>query len=128
MRGLSKGILVIQGHPDASNRHFGHALADAYVQGARDAWCCSCRSETTYRVWRLYMAGRALEFEAGGTSIYQILAWSAPGYIEQVWNFEALSGVRIYGLPLEELLFGFSFGLAYTGIYEHFMWKRSVAG
>jgi len=54
------------------------------------------------------------------------LKWSAPGYIEQVWNFEALSGVRIYGLPLEELLFGFSFGLVWTGIYEHFTWKRSV--
>ncbi len=55
------------------------------------------------------------------------LKWSAPGYIEQVWNFGALTGVRIYGLPLEELLFGFSFGLMWTGIYEHFMWKRSVA-
>jgi len=55
------------------------------------------------------------------------LKWSAPGYIEQVWNFSALTGVRIYGLPLEELLFGFSFGLMWTGIYEHFMWERSVA-
>ena len=54
------------------------------------------------------------------------LKWSAPGYIEQVWNFATLTGVRIYGLPLEELLFGFSFGLMWTGIYEHFMWKRSV--
>lgn len=31
-------------------------------------------SEPTYRVWRLYMAACALEFEAGGTGIYQILA------------------------------------------------------
>ena len=54
------------------------------------------------------------------------LKWSAPGYIEQVWNLKALSGVVIYGLPLEELLFGFSFGLVWTGIYEHFTWKRSV--
>ena len=51
---------------------------------------------------------------------------SAPGYIEQVWNLEALSGVQIYGLPLEELLFGFSFGLVWSGIYEHFTWKRCV--
>ncbi|HAL36664.1 MAG TPA: hypothetical protein DCP03_00460 [Polaromonas sp.] len=28
----------------------------------------------TYRVWRLYMAACALEFEAGGTAIYQFLA------------------------------------------------------
>jgi len=30
--------------------------------------------EQTYRVWRLYMAACAREFEAGGTGIYQILA------------------------------------------------------
>ena len=72
---------------------------------------------------------------AGGVlflGIYTIfllgLKWSAPGYIEQVWNLRALSGVVIYGLPLEELLWGFSFGLVWTGIYEHYTWKRSVAG
>jgi hypothetical protein len=54
------------------------------------------------------------------------LKWSAPGYIEQVWNLKDLSGIVIYGLPLEELLFGFAFGLVWTGIYEHFAWKRSV--
>ena len=56
------------------------------------------------------------------------LKWSAPGYIEQVWNLKALRGVLIYGLPIEELLFGFSFGLVWTGIYEDFTWKRGVAG
>ena len=55
------------------------------------------------------------------------LKWSAPGYIEQVWNLIALSGIVIYGLPIEELMFGFSFGLFWTGIYEHFTWRRSVA-
>ena len=30
--------------------------------------------ERTYRVWRLYMAACALEFEAGGTGLHQILA------------------------------------------------------
>jgi len=30
--------------------------------------------EAAYRIWRLYMAGCALEFESGGTGIYQILA------------------------------------------------------
>jgi hypothetical protein len=54
------------------------------------------------------------------------LKWSAPGYIEQVWNLPALSGGLIYGIPLEELLFGFSFGLYWTGVYEHFTWSKSV--
>ena len=30
--------------------------------------------ESTYRVWRLYMAACALDFEAGTTGVYQILA------------------------------------------------------
>jgi cyclopropane-fatty-acyl-phospholipid synthase len=31
-------------------------------------------NEATYRVWRLYMAACALEFEAGDIGIYQVLA------------------------------------------------------
>ena len=34
---MGKHILLIQGHPDASQRHFCHALEDAYAQGARAA-------------------------------------------------------------------------------------------
>lgn len=30
-------ILIIQGHPDPAGRHFGHALADAYADGATAA-------------------------------------------------------------------------------------------
>lgn len=54
------------------------------------------------------------------------LRWLAPGYIEQVWNLPALSGVLIYGIPLEEFLFGFAFGLYWTGVYEHFTWNKNV--
>ena len=35
--------------------------------------------EPTYRVWRLYMAACALEFESGGTGIYQIVASKRDG-------------------------------------------------
>jgi len=35
-------------------------------------------NEATYRVWRLYMAACAIEFESGGTGIYQILASRRP--------------------------------------------------
>jgi hypothetical protein len=54
------------------------------------------------------------------------LKWFAPGYIEQVWNLPALSGVLIDGIPLEELLFGAAFGLYWSGVYEHFTWTESV--
>ncbi len=54
------------------------------------------------------------------------LKWFAPGYIAAVWNLAALKGGLVYGIPTEELLFGFAFGLYWSGMYEHFTW--SVGG
>ncbi len=34
---MSKRIVIIQGHPDTSTTHFGHALAQAYEMGAQQA-------------------------------------------------------------------------------------------
>jgi len=31
---MSKRILILQGHPDASTRHFCHALAESYAEAA----------------------------------------------------------------------------------------------
>jgi putative NADPH-quinone reductase len=33
---MAKHIAIVQGHPDAQARHFGHALADEYAKGAED--------------------------------------------------------------------------------------------
>ena len=55
------------------------------------------------------------------------LEWSAPGYIDRVWNLEALSGISIGFMPIEELLFAISFGMYWSGVYEHFTWRK-VAG
>lgn len=33
---MGKHIAIIQGHPDAAARHFGHGLADEYAKGAED--------------------------------------------------------------------------------------------
>lgn len=54
------------------------------------------------------------------------LLWSAPGYIERVWNLAALSGVRVVGIPLEELLFGFAFGMLWSSAYEHIAWRYTL--
>lgn len=56
-----------------------------------------------------------------------VLIASAPGYIEAVWNLAALSGMRVVGIPLEELAFGLTFGLYWAGVYEHLGWRRSAA-
>lgn len=64
---------------------------------------------------------------AGLYAVFMILLIvAAPGYVEQVWNLPALSGIRPGGIPLEELAFGFAFGTYWTGIYEHFTWKRGA--
>jgi putative NADPH-quinone reductase len=34
---MGRNVLIVQGHPDAGRRHFNHALADAYAQGASAA-------------------------------------------------------------------------------------------
>jgi len=52
------------------------------------------------------------------------LEWSAPGYIERVWNMDALSGISVFFMPLEELLFAISFGMYWSGVYEHITWRR----
>jgi hypothetical protein len=48
-----------------------------------------------------------------------------PGYVAAVWNLPALTGVFVAGVPLEELMFAFTFGLYWSSVYEHLAWKRS---
>ena len=52
------------------------------------------------------------------------LEWSAEGYIDRVWNIDALSGLYFSFMPVEELLFAASFGMYWSGVYEHFTWSR----
>ncbi len=52
------------------------------------------------------------------------LEWSAPGYIDRIWNMEALSGITVGFMPIEELLFAIGFGMYWSGVYEHFTWRK----
>jgi Lycopene cyclase len=47
------------------------------------------------------------------------LKYTAPGYVERVWNLRALSGLKIAGLPVEEFLFAAAFSACLSCIYEH---------
>ncbi len=49
-------------------RHWVHRLEQHHEQALQFV------SEGTYRVWRLYMAACALEFESGAIGVYQVLA------------------------------------------------------
>lgn len=46
-----------------------------------------------------------------------------PEYIKTFWNLDALSRLFILGIPIEELLFAFAFGMYWSGVYEHFSWQ-----
>jgi len=78
-----------------------------------------CRPDLLRKTWigGLLFLGFYMVFLLG-------LKWSAPGYIEEVWNLPVLSGVTPFGLPLEELLFGLTFGLYWAAVYEHVAWLR----
>ena len=53
------------------------------------------------------------------------LKWLWPGYIEAVWNLPDLVQWRPAGLVLEELLFGFAFGMYWSCVYEHVAWRST---
>lgn len=57
---------------------------------------------------------------------FLILIAISPSYVERVWNLSALSGLLLFGIPLEELFFALSFGFIWSSIYEHFEWRRLV--
>ena len=79
----------------------------------------ACRPDLKTKTWvgGLLFLGYYVVFLLG-------LEWSAPGYIARVWNLAALSGVRVLNMPLEELLWAVAFGLYWSGVYEHFNWRR----
>lgn len=65
---------------------------------------------------------------AGLYALFMILLIvAAPGYVEQVWNLPALSGLRLGAIPIEEIAFGFGFGMYWSGIYEHSTWQYGAA-
>ncbi len=81
----------------------------------------ACRPDLKTKTWvgGLLFLGYYVVFLLG-------LEWTAPGYIERVWNLAALSGLLVFGMPVEELLWAVAFGLYWSSVYEHFTW-RSLA-
>ncbi len=60
-------------------------------------------------------------------TVFLVFNLAFPGYVVAVWNLTAISGVRMAGVPLEELMFAFTFGLYWSSVYEHLMWRREHA-
>ena len=94
-------------------------IAALGIGGAATVWC---RPDLA----RASLTGGAL-FLGLYAAFMALLLFAAPGYVEQVWNLADLSGVVPAGIPVEELAFGFAFGLYWAGVYEHFTWRRTQA-
>ena len=57
---------------------------------------------------------------------FLLLNLSYPGLVQEIWNLPAVSGILILGIPIEELMFAFSFGMLWSSYYEHVFWYQMV--
>lgn len=93
----------------------------AMVVGAAGTMLCRPDLRTKTWIGGVLFLGYYVVFLLG-------LEVTAPGYVGRVWNLRALSGVSVLGAPVEELLFAFAFGMYWSGVYEHFTWRRPING
>lgn len=57
--------------------------------------------------------------------VFALFNLTFPGYVAAAWNLKAVSGLLAWGVPLEELMFAFTFGLYWSSMYEHRAWRRN---
>ena len=57
----------------------------------------------------------------------QVFQWLLPGVFDLAWNTEKLSNRHLLGVPLEELLYGFSAGFSGAAVYPFFRDQRVVS-
>lgn len=138
-RAAIAGRAVAMATPDrhsARHRYHGLALAAAPlvfvtlwtvpwnpIYSAITALLCGAAAAISCRpdLLRNTMLGGLL-FLAMYTVFMLLLVAFAPGYIERTWLVAELIPVRPAGIPIEELLFGISFGAYWSAIYEHLLW------
>lgn len=87
------------------------------IGGSLAAWC---RPD----LLRKMLAGAAL-FGAFYFLFFLSLVWVYPDYVDSVWNLAGISGLLLFGVPLEEVLFAVSLGFLWSGAYEHLSWLRA---
>ncbi len=79
------------------------------------------RTDLKRKIWFGGTAFLALYF-----TFFLLFHIAYPGLIHEVWNLSAIFEVSFLGVPLEELLFAFTFGMLWSSVYEHIMWYRIV--
>ena len=91
--------------------------AIALLLGGLFTWYCRPDLKTKMTVSAFLFLGKYFFY-------FLTLIVMYPGYVEQVWNLKVISGIFIFGVPFEELMFAFSFGFFWSSTYEHFMWRK----
>lgn len=54
---------------------------------------------------------------------FSAMNWSHPNFVDLYWNNAAISGFRVFGVPVEELLFAATLGALWSNFYEHRYWQ-----
>jgi hypothetical protein len=91
-------------------------IAALGIGGSLAVWC---RPDLSRRM----LTGAAL-FGAFYFLFFLSLVWAHPTYVKSVWNLAGISGLLLFGVPLEEVLFAVSLGFLWSGAYEHISWLR----
>lgn len=94
-----------------------YSTAFALLVGGIATWYCRPDLKT-----KMLVSG--ILFTMGYFLYFQTLTIAFPGYVEKVWNLQAISGVLFFGVPLEELMFAFTLGFLWSSVYEHIKWRK----
>lgn len=81
----------------------------------------SCRPDLKKKIW----VGGSL-FLGLYFLFFLLINLLFPNFVYEAWNLAAISGILVVGIPLEELIFAFTFGMLWSSIYEHVMWRKVV--
>jgi hypothetical protein len=92
------------------------AIFSMFLGGVAALWC---RPDLKSKIW----IGGVI-FASFYFVYFFLLDLLSPGYVEKVWRLSDLSGILVIGVPLEELLFGFTFGMLWSSYYEHIKWYK----
>lgn len=92
------------------------ATITMFIAGIAALWC---RPDLKKKIWVSGVLFTVFYF-----LYFFLLELFSPGYVERVWNLSAISGINLLNVPLEELVFAFTFGMLWSSYYEHLNWYK----
>lgn len=98
--------------------HIYCGVIGLFAGGLSALWC---RPDLKNKIW-----GGGLLFLLLYFVYFTTLNFAYPTYVKQVWNLEEITGILIFGIPIEEYLFAFTFGMLWSSLYEHSNWYKLV--